>query len=76
MYVEVLYHKPEACGYAGQRYTFYTELPLTVGQRVLVPTDKGDLKRALVMAIDVDESKIIDQPWAKNIKKITQLDIE
>lgn len=76
MYVEVLYHKPEMSGYGGARYTFHTDLPLVVGQKVLVPTDTKELKKALVMAVGIDESKIKGQPWAKRIKSITTLDTE
>lgn len=76
MYVEVLYHKPEMSGYGGARYTFYTELPLAVGQKVLVPSNDGEEKKALVVAVGIDESRIKGQPWAKNIKSITQLDTE
>ena len=76
MYVEIIYHKPELSGYAGARYTFHTDLPLVVGQKVLVPSNDGEPKKALVMAVGIDESKIKGQPWAKNIKSITQLDTE
>ena len=74
MYVEVLYHKPELSGYGGARYTFHTGLPLVVGQKVLVPSNNGELKKALVMAVGIDESEIIGQPWANQIKEIKEID--
>ena len=74
MYVEIIYHKPELSGYAGQRYTFHTELPLVVGQKVLVPSNDGEPKKALVMAVGIDESEIIGQPWANFIKEIKEID--
>ena len=73
MFVSVLYHTPEINGYAGKRYTFYTKLPLVEGQKVLVPPDG---QKALVREINLDESEIVGQPWAKDIKEITQFDIE
>lgn len=76
MYVEVLYHKPEISGYAGSRYTFYTDLPLVENQKVLVPTNTGEMKKALVKAVNIDEAKVIGQPWAEHMKKITQLDLD
>lgn len=73
MFVEVLYHKPEISGYAGSRYTFYTDLPLVEKQRVLVPPDN---KKALVVGIVEDEESVLRQPWADRIKTITQLDLD
>lgn len=73
MYVKVLYHKPFMNGYAGNRYTFYTELPLQENQRVLVPTDDGELKKALVTEINVPESEI-NPSWAWKIKEIKEID--
>lgn len=73
MFVSVLYYKPDMNGYAGRRYTFFTALPLVENQKVLVPPDN---QKAIVREVNLDESTIIGEPWAKNIKEITQLDLE
>ena len=42
---------------AGRPYSYYTEISLQVGDRVIVPTFKGD-GEAVVVEIDVPESRI------------------
>lgn len=42
---------------AGRPYSYYTEIPLQVGDRVIVPTFKGD-GEAVVAEINVPESRI------------------
>ena len=76
MFVKVMYHKDDIGGYGGREYTFATKLPLVPYQKVLVPSNEGELKKALVVEVGVDESEIIGQPWAKRIKEIKELDKE
>ena len=76
MYVKVKYHKDDIGGYGGLEYTLFTKLPLKPYQKVLVPSDTGELKKALVVEVGVDESEIIGQPWASNLKEIKELDKE
>lgn len=73
--VRVKYFKDDIKGYAGREYTFRTELPLQPFQKVLVPSNDVELKKALVVEIDVPESEI-DPAWANRIKTITQIDTE
>ena len=72
MFVEVIYYKPEINAYAGQRYTFHTDLPLVEYQKVIVPPEN---KKALVVGIVKDEENVLRQPWANRIKSITQIDM-
>ena len=75
MFVKVMYHKDDIGGYGGREYTFATKLPLQPYQKVLVPSNDGESKKALVTEINLDESEIIGQPWANRIKEIKELDI-
>ena len=74
MYVKVKYHKDDIGGYGGQEYTFATKLPLQPYQKVLVPSNDGEPKKALVTEINLDEAEIVGQPWANRIKEIKELD--
>ena len=74
MYVKVKYYKDDLSGYGGREYTFKTELPLIPYQKVLVPSNDGDPKKALVTEVNLDESEIIGQPWANQIKEIKEID--
>lgn len=74
MFVKVIYFKTDLNAYGGRDYLFSTELPLIPYQKVLVPSNDGELKKALVVEIDVPESEI-DPAWANRIKEIKQLDI-
>lgn len=75
MYVKVKYRKDDLNGYGGREYTFSTKLPLQPYQKVLVPSNDGEPKKALVTEINMPESEI-DKAWADRIKEITQLDTE
>lgn len=74
MYVRVKYHKADLQGYGGKEYTFSTELPLIPYQKVLVPSNDGEMKKAIVVEVNVPESEI-DKAWANRIKEIKELDI-
>ena len=74
MYVKVKYHKDDLNGYGGKEYTFLTHLPLIPYQKVLVPSNDGETKKAIVVEVNVPESEI-DKAWANRIKEIKELDI-
>lgn len=73
MYVKVKYHKDDLAGYGGREYTFKTELALQPYMKVLVPSNDGEPKRALVTEINVPDTEI-DKAWADRIKEIKELD--
>ena len=76
MIVEVLYYDPLINGYAGKRYTYYCNLPVEYGQKVLAPVQEGygiNLKKAVIVATDLPES-VIGDSWRSKVKTITQLD--
>ena len=73
MFVKVKYHKDELNGYGGREYTFRTDLPLKLYQKVLVPSNDGEPKKAVVTAINVPDTEI-DPSWANRIKEIKELD--
>lgn len=72
MYIKVMYFKDEQGDYGGRPYTYATELPLKVGDKVLAPTVSGD-KKALVTQAGVPEGEI-DIRWADKIKSVTAYD--
>lgn len=74
MYVKIKYYKEDLAGYGGREYTFDTKLPLIPYQKVLVPSNDGESKKALVTEINLDESEIVGQPWANQIKEIKEID--
>lgn len=74
MYVRVKFYKPQIDGYGGFPYLFETKLPLTVGSKVLAPSQKGECK-ALVTEINVSASEIKPE-WADRIKSIVKMDDE
>lgn len=55
MYVGVLYFKEDVDGYAGKTYSYFTNLPLKVGDKVIAPTVKNPEQRAMVASIDLPE---------------------
>lgn len=71
MYVKVIYYKPEAQGYAGREYTYFTNLALNVGDRVTAPTATEPNQKAMVTEIDVSEDEI-SPDWKDRIKEITK----
>lgn len=73
MLVKVKYYKEDLAGYGGREYTFDTKLPLIPYQRVLVPSNDGEPKKALVTEVNVPESEI-DEAWASRIKEIKEMD--
>lgn len=73
MLVSVLYYNDNLKGYSGRKYTYRTELPLAVFQKVIVPVADGSKKKALVTDVDLPESTV-DPAWADKLKNITELD--
>lgn len=55
MYVSVCYYKEEFDAYGGRDYSYTTELPLNVGDKVIAPTVKNPEQRAMVTAVDIPE---------------------
>ena len=53
---------------SGRCYNYFTDIPLSVGDKVICPTRQGESK-AVVTAVDVPESKINDRimPLLKTI---------
>lgn len=80
MIVKCLYRKyvngMDSGYYGGVEYAFKTDLPLTYGDKVLVPSGaENELKRAMVVEVDVDPATIED--WVlKILKTITERDEE
>ena len=75
MYVSVVYYDARINGYIGKEYTFKTMLPLKEFQKVLVQTEDGEVKKALVMHVNLPDPPK-DAPWINNIKTITKIDTE
>lgn len=74
MYVKIIYYNERSHGYGGRGYTYRTELPLKIGDKVLVPVGREqEGKRALVIDIDLPDSEI-DPAWADKVKEIAQYD--
>lgn len=73
MLVKVKYFKEDLSLYGGYEYTFRTDLPLKMYQKVLVPSMDGENKKALVVAVNVPETEL-DPSWAWKLKDITKLD--
>lgn len=74
MYVSCRFYKEDMKGYAGRDYTYKTVLPLTVGDKVLVPTAKDETeKKALVVAVNLPDDAVSPE-WADRVKDITKYD--
>lgn len=71
MIVEVKFYRERAQAYAGRTYSYDTDLPLKVGDRVIVPA-AGGKNRAIVTEVDVPEGNI--NPDYFPLKKITEYD--
>lgn len=71
MIVEVKFYRQKAQAYAGFGYSYDTDLPLNVGDRVLAPAAKGK-NRAIVVAVNVP--RIAVNPNYFPLKKITKYD--
>ena len=72
MLVNIRYYKPLHKAYAGNSFTYRTGLPLNVGDKVMAPTKGGD-KRAMVVEINVPESRV-DERIMPLLKEITAYD--
>lgn len=72
MLVNIRYYKPLHKAYAGNTFTYRTCLPLNVGDKVMAPTKGGD-KRAMVVEINVPESRV-DERIMPLLKEITAYD--
>lgn len=72
MLVNIRYYKPLHKAHAGNTFTYRTELPLNVGDKVMAPTKGGD-KRAMVVEINVPESRV-DERIMPLLKEITAYD--
>ncbi len=54
MFITVFYHDDVLNGYkTGRAYTYDTQLPLKVGDKVIAPTAKNPEQRAIVAEVDV-----------------------
>ena len=69
MYVGVKFYKPELNAYSGRVYIYHTTLPLEVGNKVLVPTQKAEEQKAIVVEVGFETPKF-------PCKEIAQLDVE
>lgn len=74
MYVKVKFFRRSAMGYVGSEYTYETDLPLKVMDKVVVPAGAGGKNRAIVTAVNVPESDI--NPEYFPLKRITEYDEE
>lgn len=72
MLVSVIYYDEKVNAYCGRDYTYKTDLPLKVFQKVIVPVPDGK-KKALVTDINLPDS-VVDPAWADRIRTITELD--
>ena len=72
MLVNIRYFKPLHKAYAGNTFTYRTRLSLNVGDKVMAPTKGGD-KRAMVVEINVPESRV-DERIMPLLKEITAYD--
>lgn len=74
MYVKVKFFRRSAMGYVGSEYTYETDLPLKVMDKVSVPAGIGGKNRAIVTEVNVPESDI--DPAYFPLKRITEYDEE
>lgn len=72
MIVEVKFYRMSAMGYVGRGYSYDTELPLKVGDHVIVPA-AGGKNRAIVTAVNVP-AEDINQDYFP-LKCITEYDM-
>lgn len=72
MIVNIKYFKPRMNAFFGNAFTYRTALPLKVGDKVMAPTKGGD-KRAMVVEINVPESRV-DERIMPLLKEITAYD--
>ena len=74
MFVKVKFFRRSAMGYVGSAYTYETDLPLKVMDKVVVPAGAGEKNRAIVTAVNVPERDI--NPAYFPLKRITEYDKE
>lgn len=74
MFVKVKFFRKSAMGYVGSEYTYETDLPLKVMDKVVVPAGAGGKNRAIVTEVNVPESDI--DPAYFPLKRITEYDKE
>lgn len=55
MFVKVMYHKSNLNAYAGNTWSYRTELALAAGDKVIVPTKLNPRQRAIVTETDVGD---------------------
>lgn len=67
-YVRVQYYK-ETGFYAGGRYTYETELPLNVGDKVISPTVNAPRQRGIVTDVNVPTPSF-------PCRRVTEYDLE
>ena len=71
MYVGVKFYRESAQGYVGRAYSYETDLPLRVGDRVVVPAGEGK-NRAIVTEANVPQESINSAFFP--LKRITEYD--
>lgn len=71
MIVEVKFYREKSKAYVGRGYSYDTEMPLKVGDRVIVPA-AGGKNRAIVTAVDVPVENI--NPDYFPLKQIAEFD--
>lgn len=69
MYVSIRYYKSPAGVYAGAEYTYHTDLPLKVGDKVITPTVKEPRQRGIVTKVNVPQPSF-------PCKDITEYDVQ
>ncbi|NLH02505.1 MAG: hypothetical protein GX488_11655 [Clostridiales bacterium] len=69
--VSVCFKRKDSEEFGGKAYHYFTELPLSVGDIIKVPTAQGD-SVAKVCETDIPESKV-DERILPLLKTITQL---
>lgn len=74
MFVKVKFFRRSAMGYVGSEYTYETDLPLKMMDKVSVPAGAGGKNRAIVTAVNVPEGDI--NPAYFPLKRITEYDKE
>ena len=71
MIVEVKFYREKSQAYVGRGYSYDTEMPLQVGDSLIVPV-AGGKNRAIVTAVDVSAENI--NPGYFPLKQIAEYD--
>ena len=69
MFVSIMYYKTPANVYAGKEYTYETDLPLQIGDKVITPTAKEPRQRGIVTMLNVAQPGF-------DCRKITEYDLD